>query len=381
MLRLFTTTWKVLSRSKTNMFWILAFPIILCTFFHIAFSNLGESEIRKTIPVAVVLYDDTYGTILKTTTDILSEGDDPFLQVTYCTKDEALALLKAKEVSGMIESGKQAKLTVSANMSTDTLNQSILETFVDAFNMQSGVMIQVAKDHPEKMMDLVKAMENEVNYNHQIIVAKNPNVDTYTQYFYNQIAMACLYAAMAGIIIACDNQANLTTLAARKSVSSTPKYKFILAELISATIFEFVMNLVGFLFSAYVLKTGVDAELPLALLTLFVGVLTGVTFGYFIGCFGKMDKEAKTGLSFAFTMPMCFLSGLMVGNMRSIIDAFCPIINHINPAALITDCFYCLSIFDNYKRFTTDLVTLLILSCIFTCIGILATRRTRYASI
>ena len=41
-------------RNRQAMFWMLAFPIILGTFFNIAFSGLYESdELFKEIPVAV----------------------------------------------------------------------------------------------------------------------------------------------------------------------------------------------------------------------------------------------------------------------------------------------------------------------------------------
>ena len=71
----------------------------------------------------------------------------------------------------------------------------------------------------------------------------------------------------------------------------------------------------------------------------------------------------------------------MVGNMRVLIDRVAPGVNRINPAALITDSFYCLSIFEGHARYTRNIVTLLLLSVLFIGLGILKTRRSRYASI
>lgn len=374
-------SWKQLFRNKFNMFWILLFPIALGTLFYIAFSNLGESEMVKTIPVAVVINNDEYGKALETTVLALSEGDDAFLDAKICTKAEALELLEAADVMGIIYSGSPATLSVSANMTTESLNQSILEAFVEEFNLRSSIMVDVMKKHPEKLPDLIAGMDVNRAYNDEVNLQKNPNVDTYTQYFYNQIAMACLYAAMAGVLVACNNQSNITTLAARKSVSAQKKYKLIVGELFAATTFEFTMNLVGFLYLAYVLKVGVDAQLPFALLALFVGVMAGVSIGFFFGTLGKKGKEEKNGLIFAVIMPMCFLSGLMIGSMRIIMDQVAPIVNKINPAALITDSFYCLSIFEGHTRYAQNLITLLAISVIFTALGIIKTRRVKYASI
>ena len=122
-------------------------------------------------------------------------------------------------------------------------------------------------------------------------------------------------------------------------------------------------------------------SLPYAILSLFTGVLTGVSLGFFFGTLGKKGKEEKDGLIFAVIMPLCFLSGLMVGNMRVLIDRVAPVVNRINPAALITDSFYCLSIFEGHARYTRNIVTLLLLSVLFIGLGILKTRRSRYASI
>ena len=252
---------------------------------------------------------------------------------------------------------------------------------MEEFSLRCDLLIDTMQKHPENAEKVISAFQNPHAFNEEVSLQKNPNVDTYTQYFYNLLAMACLYAAMAGVTVAVENQGNLSTLAARKTVSAQKKSSMIIGELIAATIFEFVLNLIGFFYLSYILKVGVDAQLPYAILSLFTGVLTGVSLGFFFGTLGKKGKEEKNGLIFAVIMPLCFLSGLMVGNMRVLIDRVAPVVNRINPAALITDSFYCLSIFEGHARYTRNIVTLLLLSVLFIGLGILKTRRSRYASI
>ena len=84
---------------------------------------------------------------------------------------------------------------------------------------------------------------------------------------------------------------------------------------------------------------------------------------------------------FAVTMPLCFLSGLMMGNMKIIIQNNCPILNKINPATIITDSFYSLAIYESYDRFIFDIISLLIFVIIFIMAGFLMTRRKKYASL
>ncbi len=379
MKQLFWNSLKIYFRNKSTLFWVLVFPIALGTLFYIAFSSLSEQEMIDVIPVAAVCEQDDYGNSLKHTLEILEKEN--FVSVTYCEEEAAKNLLESKEIIGILHSGDNVKITISAKMSTEKINQSILQAFVEEYNIKADVIENVMKTHPERLQDVLEAMDISKSYQEEVSLQKNPNVGTYTQYYYNLIAMSCLYAALIGLIVATENQANLSALGARKNISGTKKSVIIFAQLSAAIVFEFVINMIGFLYLAYVLKTGVDEQLPYALLTLFTGEVTGISFGYMFGSIGSGDKNRKIPLVFAMIMPCCFLSGLMVGNIRIVIDLYAPIINKINPAALIADSFYCLSIFEDYSRFTQNIVTLFIMSFLFMSIGLFLTRRTKYASI
>ena len=71
----------------------------------------------------------------------------------------------------------------------------------------------------------------------------------------------------------------------------------------------------------------------------------------------------------------------MVVDMYARVEAACPIINRINPAALISNCFYSLNIYDTYTKYTTNIITLLIISAVFCIGGFLISRREKYASL
>lgn len=383
MIQIILTSWKRLFRNKTNMFWVLIFPIALGTLFYAAFSNLDKAESISTIPVAVVLSDDAYGTILKQTVDMLTDGEKPFLDVTYCDENEAMVLLENKEITGILHSGASAYLQISANMTNnaDLLNQSILNAFIQEYNAKVAFILHVIKEQPEKQPSVIALMTDSFSFNKEVSLQKNPDVTTYTQYFYNQLAMACLFAALGGVLVATENMADISTLAARKNVSATRKSKIIICELFAYITFEFIINMVGFLYLAYVLRVGIATRLPYAILALFLGVTTGVTLGFLIGSIGHKSSDFKVGLVFAVTMPLCFFSGLMIGSMRVIVGQIAPWLNRVNPAALISDSFYCLSIFEGHSRYYQDIFTLIILSAIFTVSGLSLTRRVKYASL
>ena len=381
MINIILTTWKRLLRNKGNTFWILCFPIVLGTLFNVAFSNMAASEDMTTISVAVVCEDDTYGDALKQSIETLSEGDDAMLKATFCNKKKAMDLLEAKDVTGIIYSGENAKLSISANMSTESLNQSILQAFVNEYNMYQDSITRIVVDHPEKIQEVLGNFESISDFNDEVSISRKPDADPFAQYFYNLLAMACLYTSMGGVLVATENQANLSQLGMRKCLSPTHKLKSIVSELFATSTYEFVLNFIGFMYVAYVLKVDIASRLPLAILTTFVGCLTGISLGFFIGSIGQKSQNFKQGLVFAITMPLCFLSGLMIGNMKIIIQNNCPILNKINPATIITDSFYSLAIYESYDRFIFDIISLLIFVILFIMAGFLMTRRKKYASL
>ncbi|WP_455950380.1 hypothetical protein [Eubacterium sp.] len=77
-------------------------------------------------------------------------------------------------------------------------------------------------------------------------------------------------------------------------------------------------------------------------MTLFLATLTGVSLVFFVGSIGNGSKTLKESISISTIMVLYFLSGLMVANMKIIVNNFCPVLNKINPAVLISDVFYSL---------------------------------------
>ena len=381
MVNIIITTWKRLLRDKANTFWILCFPIILGTLFNVAFSNMAASEDMSTINVAVICEDDIYGETLKQSIETISEGDDAMLNATFCDEKKATELLEKKDVVGIIHSGKTAKLSISANMSTESINQSILQAFINEYNMYQDSIAKIMINHPENLENVLSNFESISDFNNEVTISRKPDADPFSQYFYNLLAMACLYTSMGGVLVATHNQANLSDLGMRKCLSPTHKLKSIVSELIATSTYEFALNFIGFIYVAYVLKVDIASRLPLAILTTFVGCLTGVSLGFFIGSFGQKSQDFKQGMIFVVTMPLCFLSGLMMGNMKIIIQNNCPILNKINPATIITDSFYSLAIYESYDRFIFDIISLLIFVIIFIMAGFLMTRRKKYASL
>ncbi|MGN0292132.1 MAG: ABC transporter permease [Lachnospiraceae bacterium] len=380
MFQIFQYSLKQLIRNRAEVFWIIFFPIILGTMFKIAFSNLSADENFQTIPVAVINEEGSMSDAFVTIADELSKGEEPFLKVLYCDEDEALRLLKNQKIDGIIYAGDTISLTVSSDMGNAALNQSILQTFVEEYQMNYQAISEIAMTKPEKLPEVLGIMEESTSYNKNVSYSRG-NTDTYDQYFYNLIAMVCMYTGIAGCYIAIHNQANLSALGARKNISPTHKMKQITGELIANILLRFLCVLISFAYIVLVLKIDLTTRLPFAILSIFVGCMTGMTFGFFLGAIGNLSENLKIGILMSVTMVGSFLSGLMIGSMRILVETFCPIINKINPSALITDTFYSLAIYDTLDRYARNIITLIILSIFFTIGGFLMTRRKKYANI
>lgn len=362
-------------RQKEFLFWILAFPIILGTFFYVAFNSMYEKEsMFNKIPVAIV--ENTENTAFKEVIKELSSGEDAMFDSKFTDSQTALDMLKTNDISGIINVDSELSLTVS----NDGIKQTIIKSFLDQYQIRESIIMETVNNNPQNVQSVIDAMSQEINCNESLSLS-NGNMDTYIQYFYNLIAMAAFFGSISGLYIAINNQGNLSAIAARKCISPTNKLTSITASLLASFVAQVVCVSIGITYILFILKVDMGDKIPMVYLSGAVGSLTGVTMGFFIGSFGRLNQNVKMAISMSVTMLSCFLSGLMIGNMKSVIEMYVPIVNRINPAALISDLFYCLNIYNDYRRYTEKFVTLLILSVVFTIGGFLLTRRKKYASL
>ena len=370
-----------LMRNKANLFWILVFPIVLGCFFKIAFSNITASESFHTIPVAVVEGDNADATAFHTMIEQLSgDSEDAMLSATFCDDKKARTLLEKGKVDGIFYTTDTVELAVNSDLSGASINQSILQSLLTQYYLNRDLIVQILTTNPGNIESLVDSIGQSVDTRKEVSLTRN-NTDTYDQYFYNLIAMACLYTAMGGINLAINNSANLSSLAARKTIAPAKRAALIGTELLAIILFESLLNMVSFLFIVTVLGIHMTTHLGLALLTILISTTFTITFGMFLGCVGPKSEGGKTGLMFAVVMPLCFLSGLMMGTMRMVVEKYAPFVNRINPAALISDSFYALNNYDTLTRYTGNILTLLLMTALFLIISILVTRRKTYASL
>jgi ABC-2 type transport system permease protein len=93
------------------------------------------------------------------------------------------------------------------------------------------------------------------------------------------------------------------------------------------------------------------------------------------------SESVKIGILIGTSMLMSFLAGLMWVDVKDIIAGKAPVLSYVNPAALISDAFYSLYVFDTHRRFFINIGMLCLISAVMCMASFMLLRRERYASI
>lgn len=374
MLHLFKYRFISTMRDRTSMFWALAFPIILGTLFFFAFQGIGTDSMEE-IPVAVVIEEGDEKNFI-TFLDKMTEGDSGLIKYGEMSEEEALEQLKDREVFGIFYGKETPTLTVGGS----GLEESILQSLLESYNRNASIIKNVLKSNPEALSQVVESMSDYQNLVESVSI-NGKEVNGTLQYFFALIAMACLYGSFLGFTTALELKANLSPLALRRSVTPTSRLQLIFVDLIVTFFIHFINILVFLIYLRFVLKVDFGNDCGKIVLVSFVGCLIGVALGIFIGSLGRMKEGGKIGVILLVTMGCSFGAGLMMAGVKNAIEQSCPIINRINPAALIADAFYSMSIYDSPARFNRDVVTLGICAAVLVLAAFLVVRRERYDSV
>ena len=367
-------------REYSVMFWSLAFPILLGTFFYLSFGSSGLAGTGETewneIQVAVMIEDETSDNA-NAFSQFLKEIDGDLLDIQDISSEAAaIEALNNEEIQGIYYVRETPALTVGKN----GVNESILTSLLKTYQQNASLLQEIAKTHPEHIKDALDTMNDYQNLIQDTSLGGktlNPTV----QYFFALIAYACLSGAFLGVRSTMDGQANLSALGARRSITPTHKLTLILIDMLVLVTVHFIDVLILNLYIDKILGIDLGDNLPALLFVNLMGSMIGVCLGIALGCVSRFSLGVKIALTVTLTLFPGFLAGLMFGNMKTIIEKHCPIINRINPAAVLSDAFYCMGVYNDTARYTRCLIILAIMCVICLIIAFLGIRRERYDSI
>lgn len=357
---------KTLFNNKMLIFWTFAFPIILGTFFNMAFADLENSEQFDAIDIAIVDNDGfesnyIYKEAFRTLSD--EDNSDRVFNIRYVTSNEAEKLLADNEISGYLIFGDTVKVVVRES----GINQTILKYVTEEIMQTEKIIENVAGNKIQSEANIKDISVSNLSY---IMIE-----------FYTLIAMTCLYGGILGMVSVNRNLANMSSNGRRTAVSPVSKAKLIFGSALAGYITQLIGVAILFVYTIFVLKVDYGSHLLCVIVLTMAGCLAGLTLGIAVATLFKTNDNVKTGVIISVTMVGCFLSGMMGVTLKYVIDKNVPILNKLNPAAMITDGFYSLYYYDTFERFWFNVLSLCAFACVMLCVSVYSLRRQQYDSI
>ncbi len=392
----FQYMFKVLMRNRMLIFWTFAFPLILGTFFNMAFSNIESSEKFDVIDIAVVDNEEFNNNVnLKNALAALgdSKSKEQMFDIQYVTEAKAKKLLEEDKIAGyLLFQGEKQKIVVAESGINETIFKSVVEEITQTVDVVNAVAQNEIKQQMEEGnlqgMDAATAEKigREVleRVQGQEVSIKNisrKNLSYTMIEFYTLIAMTCLYGGIIGMTAMNQNLANMSSNGKRVAMTPSNKGTVVLSSVCAGYVIQLIGIVLLFLYTIFIIKVDYGKELPFIVLLALVGCLAGLSMGIAIGALVKAGEGAKIGIIIAVTMLGCFLSGMMGITMKYVIDKNVPLVNQLNPAGMITDGFYSLYYYGAGSRYLFDVISLLIFSAVLLLLSFGNLRRVKYDSI
>ncbi|MBQ2983077.1 MAG: ABC transporter permease [Lachnospiraceae bacterium] len=379
---------KVLFNEKMLFFWTGIFPIILGTLFYMVFSDITEksenvssinvvisTENSDAIVEEIVKSDNSFASFIDS---MISEG---YFDVDYADYATAKEMLADEKSDGMLlveptEKGVASSLVFSKS----GMNQTILKYIINTYNQGMMVAEDTAMNAPDRLEAVLAEIYNNENINKNISVTVG-DMDPYNQYYFALFAMTCMFGASFGMVNTAHSQADQSSVGMRRAASPTKKMAMVISEYFAAVTITEILFVVLLVYLTAVLGINLGNKYGLILFASVMASLLGVAIGYFFGVVVKGKQAFKDGVMMATILFLNFLAGLMMGNMKYIIEKSCPIVNRINPAAIISDCFYSICVYNDMNLYTRCIVSMGIWTVILAVCSISILRREKYANL
>lgn len=216
-----------------------------------------------------------------------------------------------------------------------------------------------------------------VNAKSDFKIIKHNSPDLVSSYYYTLIAMTILYQSIFMIYLTENFIPNRSVRSSRVSVSVTPKISFILA----GFFVSFILQLLGIgiliLFLKFVVQINVIYDISKFILIIIISTLFSSSFGFFLSNIINKKAGDVQSIAIGFIMMMSMFAGMMSHEFKYAIDKNAPLINKINPAALIVDSIYNSSNLENNTRFYKNIGLLVIIGLILFITGYIFILQTR----
>ena len=280
------------------------------------------------------------------------------------------------------QSTQSSASDVMASSSGLNISLTVLGNIVDLYNRNTDVVTEIAKNNPTALMDsAVTGSIGSANGYTKEIQLTNFKPSGTARYYYALLGMAALMAMSFAINAVTMTQANLSALGIRRSVSPLPKLRQLLAGFLSSWLCSFLSLTVAMLYIRFGCRISLGGREWAAVGACLVASFAASAFGTLLGALPKIPTGAKHGLCTALACILSLFSGLygqFAMQLSDQIAQHAPVLSLINPAQQITNLFYDILYYDNFKPFFTTAGILAAMSLVCLAVATVLLRRQRY---
>src|SRR5690554_112546 len=368
---------KITLSDKISIFWVLLFPIILGTFFMLAFEGLKNKDNFTSIKVAFVGDVDKSESSLYSIMEDLpyeseqSEVTNMFLLSEVATKEEAEQQLNDKEIKGYIYNDE---LYIYKNGMSETVIKTVMEIYYKAFDQATALVENTTLTYPEAFARVFKE-------NNLFEETGEKTSSLLESYYYSVLGMAIMLASSFSLVGTAFILPNQTEIGKRIAISPQSKIKKLL--LILFVNFVIMMSIFILILLYFKFVVGIPFHYPVRVIIItFLGALFALALGFSENILmSKLSFNTKVGINTTIGVFGGFLSGMMFQPMKYFTEKYIPFLKYINPVNLITDGLLSIEQYDHHIRYYINLGCLALFTIILITLSASNFKREKYESL
>lgn len=372
-------------RNKMYLFWCCLFPLLIMACMNMAFANIYniENSIEPKKTSLVVEDEGRYAEGFKTLFGMFTvedSGNHFFDPVASDGREDAMSKLMTGDIEILFIAGSDKIEVYLAKDHSDTSGM-ISKMIADMYKSNYKIISDAYVNAPDKAEEIIRGLNESFDYTKIDNGNFSDDPNPYLWYFYSTLVMGIFFTAMTGVNLVSDLKADVSNEAARLSLSPSSKSKMILFAFISRLIPAYIISAIHLLVMKFAFKVPMGNDISRIIIFVAVADIFAISFGVVCGLIFKGNLEARENKTTALLMISVFISGEMVMQLPGIIEAYCPVINDINPATIMNMAFYKMAMHNDPGEFYINMVKLVAVSLVFLGIGVIVLRREKYASV
>lgn len=374
-------------KQRDFVFWMLAFPMLLCSVYWLGFSRLDKPEaihiklgMTENLGVERIL------------------GTVPVFELVKGEQKELEEKLGNKKIDAFLD--ENFELIVPEFNEKTKLAASILEevkkystAFIIGINKEYELGLQDAKIVKYSLKELSDFMAQNTSSilpsMREFSVKVQNRLDDQTAensvlkiVLFTSLAMFSLNGIYIGVHYITIIQGYLSPLGIRIAASPYKKGNLIIVAFLTSLALNLLFNLILYLFIRFVLGISLLSNYSLSCLVYFVASCFGSALGILFGTTRKLNDIQKTNITTAVLLTLSFLCGL-AGDLsfKNLIEKNLPILNRINFVNLINESFYQANIIGDLSKLYRNMGILAVETVVLLVLAVLLLRRNSYDSL